>query len=119
MRVVLILMMVATMTACSTVPAKPREADYVRAGCKGRVEVTLKDGTRADCLTETHAIEYDWAHKWAEAVGQAMHYARVTGKKPGVVLILKTEADQRYVERVRPLAIENDITLWTVTSRSH
>ena len=27
---------------------------------KGRVEVVLSDGTRCDCVTETHAIEFDF-----------------------------------------------------------
>ena len=27
---------------------------------KGRVEVVLPDGTRCDCVTDTHAIEFDF-----------------------------------------------------------
>jgi hypothetical protein len=37
---------------------------------KGQVEVVLPDGTRCDCLTATHAIEFDFADGWAEAIGQ-------------------------------------------------
>ncbi len=37
---------------------------------KGQVEVALPDGTRCDCLTDTHAIEFDFGRNWAEAVGQ-------------------------------------------------
>lgn len=33
----------------------------------GQVEVVMKDGTRCDILTATHAIEVDFAKKWAEA----------------------------------------------------
>jgi len=33
----------------------------------GQVEVVMKDGTRCDILTATHAIEVDFARKWAEA----------------------------------------------------
>ncbi len=36
----------------------------------GQVEVVLSDKTRCDCATETHAIEFDFANNWAEAVGQ-------------------------------------------------
>jgi hypothetical protein len=32
----------------------------------GQVEVAMKDGTRCDILTATHAIEVDFAKKWAE-----------------------------------------------------
>jgi hypothetical protein len=27
---------------------------------KGRIEVVLPDGTRCDCVTDTHAIEFDF-----------------------------------------------------------
>ncbi len=50
----------------------------------GRVEVVMKDGTRCDILTATHAIEVDFAKKWAEAIGQSLNYAMHTGKRPGV-----------------------------------
>ena len=33
----------------------------------GKVEVVMKDCTRCDILTATHAIEVDFAKKWAEA----------------------------------------------------
>ncbi len=32
-----------------------------------KTEVTMPDGTRCDILTDTHAIEVDFADKWAEA----------------------------------------------------
>jgi len=32
----------------------------------GKVEVVMKDGTRCDILTATHAIEVDFAKKWTE-----------------------------------------------------
>ncbi len=42
-----------------TEPIKWHEADYVVHHCKGEIEHVLLDRTRVDCLTETHAIEYD------------------------------------------------------------
>ena len=39
----------------------------------GQVEVVMKDGTRCDILTATHAIEVDFAKKWAEAPGQRIN----------------------------------------------
>ena len=55
--------------------------------CKGEVEHRLSDGARVDCLTETHAIEYDFGYKWAECYGQATFYAIKTRRLPGCVLI--------------------------------
>ena len=49
--------------------------------------MTMPDGTRCDILTDTHAIEVDFADKWAEAIGQSLNYAMQTGKKAGIVLV--------------------------------
>ena len=87
-------------------PKKPRayvwhahnEASYQHAWCSahgGVEEYVLSDRTRVDCLTETHAIEFDFADKKYEAVGQSLHYAVMTEKKPGIVLIL----DKKYLDR--------------------
>ena len=60
------------------------------------MEYVLPDSTRCDCLTETHAVEFDFADKWAEAIGQALHYSTQTGKRAGIVLILESEIDHKY-----------------------
>ncbi|WP_171018846.1 hypothetical protein ACONUD_00725 [Microbulbifer harenosus] len=52
--------------------------DYQLPWCEtagGVAEYVLPDRTRVDCLTETHAMEFDFAPKWAEAIGQALYYA--------------------------------------------
>jgi hypothetical protein len=48
----------------------------------------LPDGTRCDCLTDVHAIEFDFGNNWAEAVGQSAYYALQTNRKAGIVLVL-------------------------------
>ncbi len=80
------------------------EATYTAAWCTargGQVEVRLADGTRADCLTPTHAVEVERARRWYEAVGQALHYAQLTGRQPGIVLIVERPDDCRYLARLR------------------
>ncbi len=62
----------------------------------GQAEVTLPDRTRCDCLTSTHAIEFDFGSQWAEAIGQALYYSLQTGKRAGVVLILEKPKDRKY-----------------------
>ncbi len=32
---------------------------------QGQVEVVLPDGVRCDCVTDTHAIEFDFGNNWA------------------------------------------------------
>ena len=95
---------------------KAAEADYVNKYCDGVIEHVLSDHTRVDCLTAEYAIEYDFARKWAEAIGQSLHYARMTGKKPGIALIMTKDTDDRYLERVNGVIEEYQlpITVWTV-----
>jgi hypothetical protein len=50
----------------------------------GRVGAVLLGGTRFYCLTSTHAREFDFGKKWAEAIGQALYYQLETGKKPSI-----------------------------------
>ncbi|MFK0569872.1 hypothetical protein, partial [Endozoicomonas sp.] len=50
--------------------AAPVEAWYQEVWClgvKGRMEIRMEDGRRVDCLTDTHAIEFEFARKWPEA----------------------------------------------------
>jgi len=95
---------------------KWHEADYVDHYCEGGVEHVLSDRTRVDCLTENHAIEYDWGKKWAEAIGQSLYYSAMTGKKAGIVLIVNPRTKERYLKRLNK-AIEAhglNIEVWIV-----
>lgn len=77
---------------------------------KGTMEYTLDDKARIDCLTDEYAIEVDWAKKWAEGIGQALYYAKMTNKKPAVALILG-ENDSAYLKRLDIVANEFDIKI--------
>lgn len=81
----------------------------------GRTEAVLPDRARVDCLTDEHAVEVDFAPKWAEAIGQSLYYAAVTGKKPGILLIMRDEKDRRYLERVLRVSAGLGITVWTAS----
>lgn len=82
---------------------KMPERTYQKMYCPYNAEVKLSDNTRVDCLTDRYAIEFDFAQKWAEALGQSLHYARMTGRTPAIFLILERETDMRYVKRLKPL----------------
>ena len=65
---------------------KMPEREYVSQHCAGDMEYVLPGRTRVDCLTDKYAIEFDFASKWAEALGQSLHYAYATGRdraRPG------------------------------------
>ncbi len=88
---------------------------------KGQVEVVLPDGTRCDCVTETHAIEFDFGNNWTEAVGQSAYYAIQTGKKAGIVLILESIKDRKYWIRLNT-TIEHfnlPIDTWTIGNTAY
>lgn len=80
----------------------------------GVTEYRLSDGTRVDCLIDEYAIEFDFAPKWAESVGQALYYSLMTGLKPGVVMIMENEGDERFLVRLNALALQYNIRVWTV-----
>lgn len=95
------------------------ERDYQVAWCKkrgGQVEYALKDRTRVDCLTKDYAIEFDFAKKWSQAIGQSLHYARLTRKKAGIVLICRKIKDARYLRRLRDnlTFYKINIDIWSI-----
>lgn len=93
-------LLIALIFACNSAFAGERE--IVIDWCThGQVEVRNTDGTYTDCLTGSFAIEVDYAYKWYEAIGQALHYSVVTGKGPGVILIVRRETDYKYYFRLQ------------------
>lgn len=81
------------------------EKEYQAVWCgkyKGTTEYILPDKTRVDCLTDTLAVEFDFANKWAECIGQALYYGQKTGKTPACVLIMENgDKDLKYLKRLR------------------
>jgi hypothetical protein len=78
---------------------KRLEREYQNEWCganNGAAEIPLPDKTRVDCLTKTNAIEFDFAPKFYEALGQSLWYALNTNKKAGIVLILESLDDNKY-----------------------
>lgn len=115
LRIALILILI-----CANVQAKHLHPEkyYQNVWCKenfGQTEVKLLDDTRIDCLTKTHAIEFDFASKWAEAIGQSLHYSRMSGKNAGIVLIIEKDSDYKYFNKIKPLCEQYNIALWSMT----
>jgi len=77
------------------------------------LERTLWDGTRVDICTDNNAIEVDWAHKWAEAIGQALYYGGEMAKKPTILLLLEDAVKERaYVYRACTVCRKHNIDVW-------
>lgn len=90
------------------------EREYVSQYCPGSTEVILPDRTRIDCLTDEYAIEFDFAPKWAEAVGQSLHYAYMTGRVAAIYLILESDKDMHFVDVLTPLCDAYEIKLFLI-----
>ena len=93
-----------------------KEKYYQYKLCKklhGKMEYRLKDNTRVDCITNKYAIEVDWAKKWAEAIGQSLYYAKMTGKQPAIGLIC-SKNDNRFKKRVLKIAKKYNIKLFFI-----
>ena len=98
-KVALIIIIIFSLPSPLVAKREHPEIWYQERWCReqgGQAEVVLPDGTRCDCVTDTHAIEFDFGSGWAESIGQGLHYSAMTQKKAGVVLILETVKDKRY-----------------------
>jgi len=79
----------------------------------GKLEVVQWDASRVDILNDEYAIEADWSHKWAEAVGQSLYYSILTGKKPGIILLVKDKKkESKYIYRCQTVCAKYDIKLF-------
>jgi len=87
----------------------------VEQGVSNETEVVLYDKTRCDIVTDNYAIEVDFADKWAESIGQSLHYGLMLNKKPGVLLILEDLSnDTKYLDRLEAVAEKHGIAIWIV-----
>lgn len=101
--------------------AAPNEHWYQDVWCKGmkgEVEYRLDDGRRIDCLTDTHAIEVEFANKWPEAIGQALAYSMLTQKTAGIVLIIRKPSDHQSWSRLQEVIhyYQLPIRIWKLES---
>ena len=99
--------------------AKGSERAYQTAWCNnynGVMEYQLSDRTRIDCLLPDYAIEVDFGKKWAESIGQSLYYALSTDTQPGIVLIMQSAKDCKYLGRLREVLSFGGlgITVWQV-----
>lgn len=80
------------------------EKEYQTYWCNkhnGIMEYELDDKTRIDCLLPTMAVEFDFAPKWAECIGQALYYGKKTERNSVCILIMENpQRDIKYLKRL-------------------
>lgn len=118
-------MMFAAGAACAADAQK--EEFYVNAWCSemgGQQEVRTSMNTRVDCLLDEYAVEVDFDTKWAEGLGQALHYSVMFDRPGAVLLILKNHDGQdrsNYVERLNATIAGAglDITVFIIETKDY
>jgi hypothetical protein len=104
------------LTATASALPERHYQDIFAAQVGGQTEVTAGDGTRCDILTDSYAIEVDFAHKWGEAIGQSLNYGFQFNRRAGIVLILEKPSDQKHLIRVNSIIQHYDlpIKVWEI-----
>ena len=93
---------------------EPEWSKYLAIKLNGEAEVILYDDSRADIITETEAIEVEWAKKWKEAPGQAILYGIVSNRKPSIILLTRNKPNEfKYYMRCLAVCAKADIMLRT------
>ncbi len=94
-----------------------QEKVYQKYWCdkyNGEIEYILDDNTRVDCLLPNLAVEFDFAPKWAECIGQAIYYGKKTKRTPACVLIMENNYnDNRHLQRLH-YAADNNLRIYTI-----
>ena len=79
-----VLLAILLFPAASLAHSEKEHAELLCAGFDA-IEWRNEDGTRTDCLNAQYAVEVDYTYKWAEGVGQALYYAELHQRTPGII----------------------------------
>lgn len=67
----------------------------------GEASVKLDNGLIVDIMTDTHAIEVDFGGmKIYEGIGQALVYAYYTGLKPGLIIMIRDDKEDKLYKKL-------------------
>lgn len=100
----------ALILAAALLSSESDYRDHICDSAGWQMEVRMQNGTKADCVSDTHALEVEFGHKWAEAIGQSLNYAAETGKTPGIILICKRGTERGCLKW--SLILEQTIKAW-------
>jgi hypothetical protein len=122
-RIVYTILLICILTACSAPKQHVlyTERDFQEAfnkvyfHGKAKMEVPVKYG-RVDLLTSDYAIEVDKLDRFHEAMGQALHYARETGRKPAIAIFIVDQKhdDEDKLKYVTRLCNYYGIKVWFI-----
>ncbi len=92
---------------------------YLGKWCRfqsGEIDYRAKDKTPVDCLLDTHAVAFEFADKWTEAIDRSLDYAKETGKDAAIVLILERLEDEGLLKEMKQTIRKEDlpIEVWVI-----
>ena len=116
---ILLLLLIALTPFANAKRIQPEAAyqAYFAEKVDGETEVTCGDGTRCDILTDTHAIEVDFANKWGEAIGQSLNYGLQLNKRAGIVLIIEHKSEYKHFVRINSIIEHHGLNIDVGPSR--
>ena len=91
-------------TVFFTLIGQASEKSINRSWCSnqgGLTEHRTSYSTYVDCLTKDLAIEVEYDYNWKESIGQALHYAEATNKKPGILFIKRSKSKKNYLDELQ------------------
>jgi hypothetical protein len=88
--------------------------ELIRDKFFGVMNFHTNTGKIVDVLSKEYAIEVDFTHKWAEAIGQCLQYAYETNRSPCIVFIYDSVRDFRLLHSIRYTLKRLCITVYTI-----
>jgi len=115
-KILLLLLFVLLLFGAATCPN--REIYFKNIFCKyvnGKLNVPLDDyKNTVDIVTDTFAIDVEFASKWATSIGHSLYASTILNKKPAILLITYKGYDGKYVDILMPIANKYNITVWVI-----
>ncbi len=114
----LIFFMLVIPVSCFATSYQPLE-EYQAEWCAkngGKVQhIPEDDSGNLACIKDQYIIYLEYAGKWKEAVGQALYYSVITGKKPGIAAIVTNSTeDTKNLKNIRLVADKYHIRVWEI-----
>jgi hypothetical protein len=107
-----IAIVIASTIPVSASPLTRNEAYYAGRWCAeagGVSEVVAPSGARVDCLLDGYAVEADWTYKWAESIGQALHYGAQFHRQPAILMLVPEDYQQSHIDRLQSTIDDNGL----------
>ena len=81
----------------------------------GKQNVPLDDYKNiVDIVSDTFAIDVEFAPRWAMSIGHSLYGATKLNKKPAILLITYKGYDGKYIDILMPIANKYNITVWVM-----